>query len=170
MRGGLEWYPKDGLEVQNGTGDIFWKPVMPNAIFYANLVDDPLYSAHRKVQTYQGNATRYLPDYPLKGVGCLQQVCSLPRHAACTILITPKHEICHARRGKSDFCTPLQYRPYYELRPGVDFPEANSMQQAILRTFLRASRLFESPTMRSCQANQRQSRNSALIESIPNGF
>lgn len=53
MRGGFQWLPKDGLEVQNGTGDVFWKPVMSNAVSYENPVDDPLYSAHRKARTVQ---------------------------------------------------------------------------------------------------------------------
>jgi hypothetical protein len=72
------WFPKDGIEVKKGTGDIFWKPVMPNSVTYNNPVNDPLYSAHRPVQIYddtQGrNYTRYMPDHPIKGVSCLQQV------------------------------------------------------------------------------------------------
>jgi hypothetical protein len=72
------WFPKDGIEVKKGTGDIFWKPVMSNTVAYNHPVDDPLYAAHKKVLIYDDtqsvNNTRYTADDPIKGVSCLQQV------------------------------------------------------------------------------------------------
>lgn len=67
-----EWQPLEGIEAEQGTGDIFFKPVVPYNIRYHRPVDDPLYSAHRKLREF--NRTMYAPDYPIKVVGCLQQV------------------------------------------------------------------------------------------------
>jgi hypothetical protein len=75
IRGLVEWIPKAGLMAEDGgVGDVFWKPVYPNGAEFKSPVDDPLYSAHQKVQGIRLNITRYLPDYPAKAVGCLQQV------------------------------------------------------------------------------------------------
>jgi hypothetical protein len=71
----------DGINIPKGTGDMFWKPVMPNGVAFAQPVDDPLYAAHRPTTIYDDtmsqNYTRYLPDHPIKGVSCVQQVCSV---------------------------------------------------------------------------------------------
>ena len=71
-----QWLPMDGIEAKEGSGDIFFKPVVPNRIQYVNPVDDPLYSAHKVVyDVLRGkNITTYAPDYPIRLVSCLQQV------------------------------------------------------------------------------------------------
>lgn len=71
-----------GIEPNQGTGDVFFRAVVPNEITYQYPVDDPLYAAHRKVyDVLKGtNKTRYAPDYPLKVVSCVQQVSGAPDH------------------------------------------------------------------------------------------
>jgi hypothetical protein len=70
------WIPSKGIEVKNGTGDIFFKPVMPNSMLFINPVDDPLYASHTKVTSSRRgqNETRYGADSPIRLVTCVQQV------------------------------------------------------------------------------------------------
>jgi hypothetical protein len=76
------WFPKNEFfplnSVDGPDGDIFWKPFMSNALTTMSPIDDPLYSAHKKVQLYdkaiKKNQTAYRSDYPIRGVGCVQHV------------------------------------------------------------------------------------------------
>jgi hypothetical protein len=65
-----------GIEVKQGTGDIFFKPIAPGQTLYINPINDPLYAAHRVIHdVLRGtNVTWYAPDYPIRVVGCTQQV------------------------------------------------------------------------------------------------
>jgi len=69
-----------GIEVKQGTGDIFFKPVTPGSILYQKPIDDSLYAAHRAMRDMlRGkNHNLYAPDYPIRVVGCTQQV-SVPK-------------------------------------------------------------------------------------------
>lgn len=77
VRGGAEWYPKDGMRPAAGTADVFIKPVMTNAVVFGSPVNDPLYSARRAVKE-RDNSTVYLPDHPVRAVSCTQQVSCNP--------------------------------------------------------------------------------------------
>jgi hypothetical protein len=155
---------------------MFWKPVAPNSVVYENPVDDPLYSAHIKTEMYDlqksANVTFYKPDHPLKAAGCQQEVSSsfLPL-SMMQSLTNSKHQFCHARDGKADFCTPLTYRPSYKIEP-FDFPELNnSVQRVVLENLLIASWLYTtSDAKRNKAASRQRSHGNAAIESIPDGF
>jgi hypothetical protein len=120
----------------------------------------------------QVNVTFYKPDHPMKAAGCHQQV-SLCSSTSSIVqnLTNPKHQFCHARAGKTDFCTSLAYRPSYKIEP-TDFPDLNnSVQRVILENLLIASWLYTTSDARSNKAAERQrSHGGAIIESIPDGF
>jgi hypothetical protein len=80
-----------------------------------------------------------------------------------------QNEICHARVGKDDFCTPLQYRPFYDLRP-KDFSEASGMQRAVLQQLVFSLWISDTAGITTSKAGYRMGTSSAVIDSIPNGF
>jgi glutamate formiminotransferase len=155
---------------------MFWKPVAPNAIFYENPVDDPMYSAHISIGMFDSqnnkNVTYYKPDHPMKAAACQQQVSSFSSTSSTMHSLTnPEHQFCHARAGKADFCTPFAYRPSYKIEP-TDFPDLNnSVQRVVLENLLIATWLYTSSETRSNKVADRQrSHGTAIIESIPDGF
>ncbi|KAH7372353.1 hypothetical protein BKA66DRAFT_423129 [Pyrenochaeta sp. MPI-SDFR-AT-0127] len=71
----------------NPDGDTMFKVFMPNSVAYDNPVDDPLFSAHKKLLSYDDtqlkNDTIYMSDFLIKGIGCLQQVSKHISYANC---------------------------------------------------------------------------------------
>ncbi|KAH7076744.1 hypothetical protein BKA63DRAFT_288712 [Paraphoma chrysanthemicola] len=147
------WLPREDMGVDNEIGDWIIKPVVPNGISYRNPVNDPLYSAHQKMEISGRNKTyiRYKPDHPLNGVVCLQQ-----------------RQFCYARKGKEDFCTPLQPQPW--VLAGDSFFEASSIQNAVLTLVIQAGWLTSTSNVGISLARRRMITNQPYIDSLPDDF
>lgn len=65
-------------EMRNPAGDTMFKTFMSMATSYNTPIDDPLFAAHKEMIEYDDiqrkNFTIYHADYPMRAVGCLQQV------------------------------------------------------------------------------------------------
>ncbi|KAF2682356.1 hypothetical protein K458DRAFT_57598 [Lentithecium fluviatile CBS 122367] len=100
---------------------------------YVQPVNDPFFSARQKIQfpamsPFNGTleyyiAEGYAADFPLKGLGCVDQ-----------------YQFCHRRNRKDDFCSDLRGLPRNISQ--VNFPEASDMQQAALQLLLNVSYTF----------------------------
>ncbi|KAI4631716.1 uncharacterized protein J4E87_002422 [Alternaria ethzedia] len=153
------WFPKESfypLSAEGPEGDVFWKPFLPNSLEFGEPVDDPLYSAHKEVKKIDAANdkpfSQYLADHPIKGVGCTQHL-----------------QYCHARDGQEDWCTPFEGVPYHTFRD-FDFPEANSVQRAVLQVIVKAVWLHATVNIMSCKVTTMMSRGDFDIPSVPNGF
>ncbi|KAI4684749.1 uncharacterized protein J4E88_004190 [Alternaria novae-zelandiae] len=153
------WFPKESfypLSAEGPEGDVFWKPFLPNSLEFGEPVDDPLYSAHKEVKKIDAANdkpfSQYLADHPIKGVGCTQHL-----------------QYCHARDGQEDWCTRFEGVPYHTFRD-FDFPEANSVQRAVLQLIVKAVWLHATVNVMSCKVTTMMSRGDFDIPSVPNGF
>jgi hypothetical protein len=86
-----------------------------------------------------------------------------------TRLTSIQFKICHARPGKDDFCTPLQYRPFFDLRP-KDFPEANGMQRAVLQQLVFSVWISDTAGIKTNQAARKVAISDSLIDHLPDDF
>lgn len=157
----------------NPDGDTMFKVFMPNSVAYDNPVDDPLFSAHKKLLSYDDtqlkNDTIYMSDFLIKGIGCLQQVSKHISYANCKsfwFLTLMQFEYCHVRAGKEDFCTPLGGKTDYNFTE-FSFPEANEIQRALLQLIVFSSYLYDFAHTDTCQASSLIKRADARIESLP---
>jgi hypothetical protein len=57
-------------------GDLILKPFMQNRLMFATPTDDPLYSSHKNISSWDlgQEVTNYASDDPAKGVACTQHV------------------------------------------------------------------------------------------------
>ncbi|KAI4709015.1 hypothetical protein J4E89_006417 [Alternaria sp. Ai002NY15] len=170
------WFPKESfypLSAEGPEGDVFWKPFLPNSLEFGEPVDDPLYSAHKEVKKIDAANdkpfSQYLADHPIKGVGCTQHVSQSFRVRWKQILTITQLQYCHARDGQEDWCTPFEGVPYHTFRD-FDFPEANSVQRAVLQLIVKAVWLHATVNVMSCKVTTMMSRGDFDIPSVPNGF
>jgi hypothetical protein len=78
----------------------------------------------------------------------------------------PQLEFCHARNGQSDFCTPMQYLPW----PPETFPNATSMQRAVLEVLMQSNWLSHSDSVTSSKVAKLKMHSLDVVESLPNDF
>jgi hypothetical protein len=76
-----DWIPIEGfypITVDGPEGDVFLKPLMSGALSFDSPIDDPLYSAHKEIESmnyFTGEPYKnYIADYPIKTVGCHHHV------------------------------------------------------------------------------------------------
>lgn len=170
------WFPKDSfypLSAEGSEGDVFWKPFLPNSLEFEEPIDDPLYSAHKevkKIDAANGKPfSQYLADHPIKGVGCTQHVSQPFKIMWRRMLTIAQLQYCHARDGQEDRCTPFEGVPYHTFRD-FDFPEANSVQRAVLQLIVKAVWLHATVNVMPCKVTTMMSRGDFDIPSVPNGF
>ncbi|KAH7138701.1 hypothetical protein B0J11DRAFT_500902 [Dendryphion nanum] len=115
-------------ELKFETGDTLLVFLVLNAMRFRKPINDPLFAAHRAENVYESqirrNWTIYMGDLPAKGVGCLQQT-----------------QLCHARRGGSDFCT--EFGSIWPNKTGPSFPDASKLQQLTLDLLIEISTAFQ---------------------------
>jgi hypothetical protein len=75
---GLNWQTLD--EMNRTDADVALAFIALNNVMYHKPVDDPLFSAHRKVPYGLGSyaRTEYKPDHLAGAIGCAVQVCRSP--------------------------------------------------------------------------------------------
>ncbi|RAR10171.1 hypothetical protein DDE82_001446 [Stemphylium lycopersici] len=154
------WIPKEQFYPLTSPygqhGDIFLKPVQPNSLLFQEPVDDPLYSAHKEVHlidmSTNKTVTHYLADDPVRVVGCTQFF-----------------QYCHARESKAEYCTPMRATPHFELRD-TEFPEANSMQRAVLQLLTMSDWLYQTQDIQSCKLSDQINQGNGNTVSLPKDF
>ncbi|KAB2107082.1 hypothetical protein AG0111_0g5246 [Alternaria gaisen] len=152
------WFPLESffpLQMNDGPdGDLILKPFMQNRLMFATPTDDPLYSSHKNISSWDlgQEVTNYASDDPVKGVACTQHF-----------------QYCHARDGQDDYCTPFEGLPYHEMNK-THFPDSSSMQQAVLQLLIMSSWLHTTARVQTNQASDLEGRSTYMIPSMPDDF
>lgn len=158
------WFPSNGIDIPKG-------PIWPHMPGLSKILSTLHTEKSRYTMTLRAEMTLDTSQIiQLKASVAFSRYLEAPaRHHINTLLTIEQFEICHARSGKDDFCTPLQYRPFFDLRP-EDFPEANGMQRAVLQQLVFSIWLSDSAGIGTNQAARKMGTSEALIDHLADDF